>query len=197
MAGAWPAFTTQPRWWWWVFSATVLIWPLLEGRQSLHRRQDAAYADRGRVALVPVVGAAALLLALAALSVQRTRFELGVPARIFALALLWAGLALRSWCFRTLGEYFTLRVMTSETQTVVDSGPYAVLRHPSYAALLLILGGLGVAFGNWLSLLALILPSAAGIVVRIRVEEAALTAALGDRYRDYARGRSRLIPLVW
>jgi protein-S-isoprenylcysteine O-methyltransferase Ste14 len=36
-----------------------------------------------------------------------------------------------------------------------------------------------------------------GFVYRIRVEEAALSAALGDAYTTFASGRKRLIPFVW
>jgi protein-S-isoprenylcysteine O-methyltransferase Ste14 len=32
---------------------------------------------------------------------------------------------------------------------------------------------------------------------RIRIEERALNAALGDRYRDFAAGRARLVPFLW
>ena len=38
---------------------------------------------------------------------------------------------------------------------------------------------------------------AAGYVPRIRVEEAELTRALGDSYRDYARSTARLVPGLW
>lgn len=40
-----------------------------------------------------------------------------------ALALMWSGIALRQWCFSTLGRYFTFTVMTSADQRVVTSGP--------------------------------------------------------------------------
>ncbi|UQU61441.1 hypothetical protein COUCH_20485 [Couchioplanes caeruleus] len=35
------------------------------------------------------------------------------------------------------------------------------------------------------------------LVLRIRIEERALVAALGDRYRRFAAGRARLVPFVW
>jgi protein-S-isoprenylcysteine O-methyltransferase Ste14 len=64
--------------------------------------------------------------------------------------------------------------MTSADQPVITSGPYRVLRHPSYAAILLILGGVGLSYGNWLSAVALILLPLVGFINRIHLEEAAL-----------------------
>jgi protein-S-isoprenylcysteine O-methyltransferase Ste14 len=90
-------------------------------------------------------------------------------------------------------------VRTSSDQPVIAEGPYRYLRHPSYLGLLLAVTGIGFLIGNWLSLLALTVGVAVGLVYRIRVEEIALLGELGDRYRDYAatRKRLRLIPYVW
>ena len=61
----------------------------------------------------------------------------------------------------------------------------------------MILGGLGLGYGNWLSLAALTLVPLIGFIYRIRVEEAALSTTLGAAYTTYAAGRKRLIPYVW
>src|SRR5262249_9179669 len=53
---------------------------------------------------------------------------------------------------------------------------YSVLRHPSYTAILLILAGIGISYGNWLSLAALIFLPLIGFINRIHLEEAALSA---------------------
>jgi protein-S-isoprenylcysteine O-methyltransferase Ste14 len=87
--------------------------------------------------------------------------------------------------------------MTSADQSVITSGPYRALRHPSYAGILLLLTGVGIMLGNWLSLAALILLPLIGFMNRIRVEEAALSGTLGEAYTSYARGRKRMIPFLW
>jgi protein-S-isoprenylcysteine O-methyltransferase Ste14 len=87
--------------------------------------------------------------------------------------------------------------MTSADQPVITSGPYRFVRHPSYAGIVLVLTGIGITYGNWLSLAALALVPLIGFVYRIHVEEAALAATLGSRYTSYAAGRKRLIPFVW
>ena len=116
---------------------------------------------------------------------------------ILGTALLLAGTALRAWAVVELGRFFTVTVTIQPGHRVVDSGPYRRLRHPSYTGLLTSMLGLGIALGNWLSVLALVVLPLAGVLVRIRAEEAALTAALGDSYRAYAARTDRLIPGVW
>ena len=50
---------------------------------------------------------------------------------------------------------------------------------------------------NWIGLAAIVVIPLIGMVNRIRVEERALLDTLGDRYREYATGRKRLVPFVW
>jgi protein-S-isoprenylcysteine O-methyltransferase Ste14 len=118
---------------------------------------------------------------------------------LFALGMVigWLGLLLRWWSFVSLGRYFTVVVRTSEDQPVVDRGPYRVLRHPSYTGLLLALAGGGLMLGNWVSTAGAVGVVLLAVIYRLRIEECALTAALGDRYREFAASRARLIPNVW
>jgi protein-S-isoprenylcysteine O-methyltransferase Ste14 len=80
---------------------------------------------------------------------------------------------------------------------VITDGPYRFVRHPGYAAILVAVSGIGLLVGNWLSLLCLVVAFASGLVYRIRVEERALLADLGDSYRNYAATHKRLVPFVW
>lgn len=137
------------------------------------------------------------VLAAVALNLGVAAYSVGVLGFAVALLILWSGIALRWWSFRTLGRYFTFRVMTSTDQPVITSGPYRMLRHPSYLGILLALLGIGLMYGNWISVASLVVLPFIGFMNRIRVEEAALRATLGDRYTSYALGRKRLIPLVW
>jgi protein-S-isoprenylcysteine O-methyltransferase Ste14 len=82
-------------------------------------------------------------------------------------------------------------------QRLVRSGPYRVLRHPSYAGILLAVAGLGLAFGSWVSAVAALLIVFVGLLPRIRVEERALAQAFGAEYADYESSTARLLPYVW
>jgi protein-S-isoprenylcysteine O-methyltransferase Ste14 len=116
---------------------------------------------------------------------------------VAGLALVGAGVALRLWAVATLGRFFTYAVGVQEGQEVVDTGPYARIRHPSYTGLLVGLAGLGLALDNWLSLAVMLLLPLVGVVVRIRVEEEVMSRELGEAYRSYARHTARLVPGVW
>jgi protein-S-isoprenylcysteine O-methyltransferase Ste14 len=121
----------------------------------------------------------------------------GVFLFAFGAVVGWVGSLLRWWSFVSLGKYFTVVVTTSADQPVIDQGPYRVLRHPSYTGLLLIFAGVGLMVGNWLSAAGAVVMVLIALIHRLRIEERALIAALGDRYREFAASRARLIPYVW
>jgi len=55
------------------------------------------------------------------------------------------GLVLRQWAIAVLGRFFTLTVKVQSHHTLVESGPYRLLRHPSYTVLLLVTLGIPLA----------------------------------------------------
>jgi protein-S-isoprenylcysteine O-methyltransferase Ste14 len=121
-----------------------------------------------------------------------------LPLFVIGAVVLAIGLALRWWSVVVLGRSFTVEVRVRDEQQVVDRGPYAVVRHPSYTGLALVFVGVGLMLGNGLALaLAVVIPLA-GLVHRIRVEERMLADGIGEPYRRYlARIRYRLVPFVW
>lgn len=116
---------------------------------------------------------------------------------IAGIVLIVLGTALRWWAIIALGSYFTLDVAVRSTQSVVQSGPYRFVRHPSYSGILLILLGVGLALANWASLVALLACALIGLIYRVRVEERVLKAALGQPYVDYMRRTKRFIPFLF
>ena len=119
------------------------------------------------------------------------------PLFVLGLALMAAGIVVRQWAILVLGRFFTVDVRVHPNQTVVERGPYRWVSHPSYSGLVVFFVGLGLALGNWASLAVVVLLPTAGLVIRIRSEERALLAALGEDYRRFAATRPRLFPGVW
>ena len=113
------------------------------------------------------------------------------------LVIFLLGLALTVWAYHTLGRFFSLDVQVQGDHTVVDTGPYRVLRHPGYAGVLYGFVGLGLALQSWVSILVLLLGSAAALAYRARIEERFLVAELGDDYVRYMAKARRLVPFVW
>ena len=57
------------------------------------------------------------------------------PRFVAGALLLVAGALLRLWTYRALGALFTFEVSLKDKHTLVTSGPYAFVRHPSYTAI--------------------------------------------------------------
>ena len=112
------------------------------------------------------------------------------------IAIMWLGIAFRYYAMRVLGRYFTFDVAVHTNQTVIEAGPYHYIRHPSYTGALITLFGFGLTLGNWAGLLAILTCGAIGYSYRIKVEESALAAAIGDPYKKYMTRTKRLIPFV-
>jgi protein-S-isoprenylcysteine O-methyltransferase len=79
----------------------------------------------------------------------------------------------------------------------VETGPYRVVRHPSYTGLLLQCAGLGIVLGTALTVFVIIVPASLVLFHRIRVEERALLANFGKRYETYTRRTKRLLPGIF
>jgi len=106
------------------------------------------------------------------------------------IALALAAFAFRLWAMATLGRFFTAALTTTPDQRVAQTGPYRYIRHPSYAAPLVIVLGAALTFAK----LAQPRGRRTGIFsrtpTRIRVEEKLLIAELGGTTSTTAGARS-------
>ncbi len=122
--------------------------------------------------------------------------SIAVPVGVRWLGVLLGLLAVAmvQWVLRTLGPNVSETVLTKERHELVTSGPYRWIRHPLYATGLTLFVAIGLMAGSWLVLL---LSGIGCILLRwlvIPLEEEALVAKFGDRYRDYRQRTGRLIP---
>jgi protein-S-isoprenylcysteine O-methyltransferase len=108
-----------------------------------------------------------------------------------------SGLILRWYAIFYLGRFFTVDVAIAADHKVVDTGPYRLIRHPSYTGALLVLLGIGICQRNWLALLLIVVPPTCVLLRRIQIEERALATALGEAYVAYRARTGRLIPFVY
>ena len=119
---------------------------------------------------------------------------------IFAIAgvvLFAAGLILRWWAIITLGRFFTVDVTIEKDHELVERGPFRVIRHPSYAGVLMAFVGFALSLCNWAALPVILVPIGAAFIHRMNVEEDALSRALGPRYANYIKRTKRLVPFVY
>ncbi|OBG89574.1 hypothetical protein A5699_13330 [Mycobacterium sp. E802] len=112
------------------------------------------------------------LLAGAVLEARRRRPH-PVLGRGMVVVVLGAQ-ALRWWCITTLGRQWNTRVVVVPGATRVVDGPYRVLPHPNYVAVVTEGAALPLAGGAWITALVFTIANAALLRTRIRVENEAL-----------------------
>lgn len=113
--------------------------------------------------------------------------EVALLDRAFTPAIGWPMLAvaiacqgLRWWCITTLGPRWNTRVVLVPGLPRVRSGPYRILSHPNYVAVVAEGVALPLIHGAWITALAFTVLNAGLLTVRIRVEEAALRELLTE-----------------
>ena len=135
---------------------------------------------------------------IAAWEVGRSQSAGVAPAlQVVALCLLAAGVATWGWAMHTNRFFSTaVRIQAERGHYVVSTGPYGVVRHPGYAAAVVVSLCSGLALGSWWAVLPCLV-GAALFVRRASVEDRLLQAELTG-YREYAgRVPYRLLPGVW
>lgn len=190
-------------WPYWLLFWTVFLWAFSpEYRIVRNARTPAARSDSpdaGSVRLIILGMGVASIIAFPLAWVTALRLPAASQPVVFGIgvAALIAGSLLRRHCWRLLGASFTGDVRATADQPIVTTGAYALVRHPSYSAGILMNAGIGLALGSWGSTALLVLASFVVYRYRIAVEERALLAIVGDPYRQYIRARRRLIPFIY
>jgi protein-S-isoprenylcysteine O-methyltransferase Ste14 len=116
--------------------------------------------------------------------------------RWIGVAVCTAGLILRIWPVFVLGNRFSGLVAIQPGHTLVTTGIYGMIRHPSYLGLLLTVLGWGLAFRSIVGVLIglLLVPV---LIARINAEERLLRDEFGAEYDAYRTRTTRLIPGIY
>lgn len=181
-------------------SAAMILWlarrdpKLLRERMSLPVQREQKPWDRIWLTLFMI--GFCIWLPLSSWDAARTGFTV-VPLwlQISGAAFILAEGVGIWWTFRE-NSFAAPVVKLQEGQRTIDTGPYAIVRHPMYASALLLFIGVPLLLGSWLGL-ALAVLFVVAIAWRAVHEESALRAELQD-YEAYTRRvRYRLVPGVW
>ncbi|MGH6985338.1 MAG: methyltransferase family protein [Caulobacteraceae bacterium] len=113
---------------------------------------------------------------------------------LVALAVL--GFSLCWWARIHLGSLWSGWVSRKQDHRVIESGPYALVRHPIYSGVILAAAATAGLESRWTSLVGLAL-LIAGFWVKARIEERFLRSELGPQaYDAYAARTGMLIPFL-
>ena len=115
----------------------------------------------------------------------------------YALAgLTLAGVLFAWWARLHLGRLWSGAITRKERHRVIDTGPYALVRHPIYTGLILAIFATAAAQATVTGCLGAMLV-AFGLWIKARVEERFLTAELGaEAYETFRRRVPMLVPFM-
>lgn len=189
------------RWWQgWTFIASysffmfIAAFQLKEDPQLLARRVN---VEQDAIAKkVPAVfNLFFLCFPLAALDKRFGWSAVPVPVVLVGAVVVACGCALILWVFRE-NSFASASVKVEESQTIITTGPYSLVRHPMYLGIILMVLFAPLALGSWWALIpaTLVIPMN---VMRLHGEEELLASQL-PAYKEYmAQTLYKLFPGIW
>jgi protein-S-isoprenylcysteine O-methyltransferase Ste14 len=162
------------------------------------RKQVGPAAEQSPVQKILISFGILSLLGLMVFSALDHRFEWSIMPPYVSLVgagMVALGLLINLLVFKE-NSYGGSNIQTMEGQKVISTGPYALIRHPMYGGVLVMVIGTPLALGSWwgLVILAVALP---GLIWRILDEEKLLERELPG-YKEYEQKvRYRLVPYLW
>ena len=140
----------------------------------------------GGILLVPWIGQ---------LLEKKPIWEVGHAGMYVLAAVMLAGLSLTWWARIYLGPLWSSVITRKRDHQIIDTGPYAFVRHPIYCGMILAL--LGFALSGLLSGALVFIPVTVIFLRRVVREERIMMQLFPNQYPAYRRRTRRLIPLVW
>lgn len=200
-----PAWTLD-YWQAWLFivvfmtSANAIgLYLSLKDPELLERRKKIGPAAEQRTSQKIIISLAIIgniaLLVISALDYRFGWSKMPGYVSLAGNALVALGFLINGFVFRE-NSYGASNVRTEKDQKVISTGPYALVRHPMYVGVLVMVIGVPIALGSWwgLTVLALTVPL---LMLRILDEEKLLKQDLPG-YTEYAQKvRYRLVPYLW
>lgn len=173
---------------WLAFAVTFAWhhWRVHRERAPAERRVD--YAPASNWGLLVQVVAFAFGLA----TLRAGRFWL-LP---WAYGISAAAIALSAAALAHLGRQWRVQAVVTEDHQLITTGPYSVLRHPVYAALLLILVATLLIGGNPAASAISIALYLVGTEIRVRAEEAILHRRFGATFEAYRARTHAYLPFL-
>ena len=187
----------------WLFISLLFIPMLMLGlvllvkSPSLLEKRLKSKEERTAQTLIVKISALAFILSFITAGIDFRLDITCVPRGMVAVAdvILLVSYALYAEVMRE-NAYLSRTIEVQQEQKVVDTGLYGIVRHPMYAATVLLFLSIPLVLGSWISF-AIMLVYPFVIVLRIRDEEKLLLKEL-DGYAEYTeKVKYRLIPFIW
>ena len=143
------------------------------------------------VIVIGLIAAGRLLHVSSQSQLWQTRLALGVVSDLVVLA----GAAFTVWARITLGRNWSAEVTFKQDHELIESGPYALARHPIYTGLILMALGTAIDYGRAIGI-ALFFGLCGGLWWKARQEERIMRRHFPDAYAEYETRVRAIIPFV-
>jgi len=175
---------------WWVF----LIYWIASASRLKQVKTEEAPNDRLLHIGIMVVAFCFLFRTDFGFGILGARFVTYAPGIQYAgVALTWLGIAFAIWARYCIGANWSGRVTLKVGHQLIQSGPYAYVRHPIYTGLLVANAGAALFIGKWRCVAALLI-FLLEISRKALKEEKLMVSEFGERYGEYRRQTGFLVP---
>lgn len=176
--------------------AAAALW-LSQPAFSTQEAQQDKRNDKFSIILILLMSSLSVVAAVTQWAYGNKGQELSAIATAAGALLLLLGVGVRIWAIQTLGKHFTATVKINDDHQLVQSGPYAFVRHPSYLGAFMAIVGTPLFLNAWYATVIAAAAMSIAYYVRIGVEEATLQNYFGEKYVAYRKHTKRIIPFIW
>ncbi|MGC2402399.1 MAG: isoprenylcysteine carboxylmethyltransferase family protein [Acidobacteriaceae bacterium] len=188
-------FRDNPLLWIWAVFGVLWMLPAAFTKKTVQKQGTAA-----RISQLALLVTAYVLLTDVSLGWDFLNNRLIPQAKavpITGYVLLAAGLLFAVWARVHLRGNWSSDAVLRQDHTLIDSGPYRLVRHPIYTGLLLALVGTSLVLGAELRCLLGVVLAAIAWKFKSNNEEALMVKKFGDRYVRYRTQVKGLVPYIW
>ncbi len=149
------------------------------------------------IALLSAVAALFLIVSLGGIpdDLNPALWHSNVPIGLCADAVVIMSLIILIWSRRTLGLNWSANVRTDKATELVQSGPYAYVRHPIYTGVIGIVLGTIIAYGRLVGVL-IWAACVVGLYLKSTKEDSVMSDKFKGEYRDYKSKTKALFPFI-
>jgi len=148
-----------------------------------------------RVVAVAILFGSLAVGRLLGVSAQSHLWQTTLASGVLSDCIVLAGAAFTIWARITLGRNWSAEVTFKQDHELVESGPYALARHPIYTGIILMALGTAIDYGRTIGF-ALFLALCGGLWWKARQEERIMSSHFPDAYAEYRTRVRAIIPFV-
>ena len=177
-----------------MFSAGIML--MIKNPQLLEKRLTAKEKDMKQSVVVKLSGLMFVAgFVLSGLDWRFSWFVVPLWVSIAFAAVFLLGYVMYAFVLME-NTYLSRTIEVQENQKVIDTGLYAVIRHPMYTATILLFLSMPLILGSLISLVVFLVYPVI-IIVRLKAEEELLSKELAGYTEYMQKVKYRLIPFVW